>query len=170
MKKIPSIFQRDWEDDPDKLLPIPMPECDWVFKNEGVATRKWDGTACMIKDFVLYKRFDAKKGQPAPPGGIACQEPDPITGHHPYWIPVDFNQPENWMHTTAFLNVYVNAEMIEIWAKNKDHSWQDSRSMYLVVNGKKDYLNDPNTIQFLKKVASFFERIEALVDEEGYGE
>lgn len=114
MKKIPSIFQRDWEHNPDALLPIPMPECDWVFRNEGIATRKWDGTACMVKDLVLYKRYDAKKGKPIPPGGISCQEPDPITGHHPYWVPVDFNKPENWMHQEGWFN-----------AGNKDQPIQD---------------------------------------------
>jgi hypothetical protein len=94
MKKIPSIFARDWEKNPDDILPIADPGCDWVFRNEGIPTRKWDGTAHMVKDGKLYKRYDAKKGKPAPQGGIPCQDPDPITGHWPHWIPVDFNAPD----------------------------------------------------------------------------
>ena len=57
------------------------------------AYRKWDGTACAIINSVLYKRYDAKIKKDGtrkvpPANSIKCQEPDPVTGHQPYWTPV----------------------------------------------------------------------------------
>lgn len=63
MKKIPSIFMRDFKGDPSRVTREQNPECAWVFAGEGVATRKYDGTACMVRAGILYKRYDAKKGK-----------------------------------------------------------------------------------------------------------
>lgn len=85
--------------------------CEWVL-TDGIPTRKFDGSACLIKDGILYKRFDAKinkktgKRRAIPEGAIQCiSESDPITGHFPHWILVDFDEPENWMHKEAFENI-----------------------------------------------------------------
>lgn len=62
-------------------------ENEWVYSEDGViATQKFDGTACLIKNGQIYKRYDAKHGKQAPLGAIPCQEPDTITGHHPHWV------------------------------------------------------------------------------------
>lgn len=96
MKKIPSLFLRDWKNNPNLVTRERNPECEWVFDGEGMATRKWDGTCCMVRKGVLYKRYDAKynrkKGmwKPIPEGFESCQEPDEITGHQPGWIPVRY--------------------------------------------------------------------------------
>ena len=58
MKKIPTIFERDWDGDRSRVLPIPVAEADWVFAGEGVATRKYDGTACLIHDYSGTIAFD----------------------------------------------------------------------------------------------------------------
>lgn len=34
--------------------------CEWVIKGYGIATEKFDGTACLIKKGLLYKRYDLK--------------------------------------------------------------------------------------------------------------
>lgn len=36
---------------------------EWVINGEGVVICKWDGICCMIKDGVLYKCYDVKKGK-----------------------------------------------------------------------------------------------------------
>ena len=101
MKKIPSIFVRDWENKPKLVTREKNPECKWVFMGEGNPTRKWDGTCCMIRNGKLYKRYDAKfdkkKGiwKPKPEDFEPCQEPDEKTGHQPGWIPVIFEKKEN---------------------------------------------------------------------------
>lgn len=106
MKKIPSLFKRDY--DGTKLVFDEIVEgCEWVAKGEGIATEKFDGTACMIKDGILYKRYDRKlnkKGgrKPAPPGWEACEEaPNEHTGHWPGWMPVG-DGPDDWRHRLAW--------------------------------------------------------------------
>lgn len=85
MKKISSLFQRNYEGDRLVRNEI-VPGSEWVIQGEGVATRKYDGTCCMIKDGVLYKRYDAKNGKNPPYGFIPAQEPDKVTGHWPGWL------------------------------------------------------------------------------------
>ena len=69
MKKIPTIFERDWNGDRSRVLPIPMPDCDWVFAGEGVALRKYDGTAVDDRSTVeLFKRHEVRQGKPTPEG------------------------------------------------------------------------------------------------------
>jgi len=100
MKKIPTMFERDWEGTRlviDKLAP----GCEWVLV-EGLATEKIDGTSCLVRDGKLYKRYDCKKGKTPPPGWEKCEdEPDPITGHWPGWVPVGDGPEDKW-HREAF--------------------------------------------------------------------
>lgn len=84
MKKIPALFARDSE---GNLTTEYNPAATWVLAGEGVATRKWDGTAARWADGKLWARYDAKRGKTPPPGFVPCQDPDPITGHHPGWVP-----------------------------------------------------------------------------------
>ena len=65
---------------------------------EGVATRKYDGTACAVIGGELYKRYDAKQGKEPPEGAIPCCAPDPITGHWPHWLKVDPRKAEDRYH------------------------------------------------------------------------
>lgn len=101
MTKIPSLFLRNH--DGDRLVRNEVtPGCEWVLNGEGVATRKWDGTACLVKAGVLYKRFDVKKGR-TPPGFTPAQEADPVTGHWPGWLPVGDGPDDQW-HREAWKN------------------------------------------------------------------
>lgn len=104
MQKIISLFQRNY--DGDRLVRDEVtPGAEWVINGEGIATRKWDGTCCMIKDGVLYKRYDAKKGKTPPEGFIPAQEPDEITGHWPGWLRTKlFNNEDKW-HVEAMANM-----------------------------------------------------------------
>lgn len=97
MKKIPSIYLRDFKGNPSRVTRERNPECAWVFAGEGVATIKRDGTACMIRNAQLFKRYDAKKGKTPPAGFEACGEPDPITGHNPGWLPVGDGPEDKWL-------------------------------------------------------------------------
>lgn len=94
MKKIVSLFQRNYEGDRQVRDEV-VPGAEWVITGEGIATRKWDGTCCMIEKGILYKRFDAKHGKTPPDGFIAAQDPDPVTGHWPGWIKVSQTAKED---------------------------------------------------------------------------
>ncbi len=102
MRKIPNLFLRD--ETGRSITTVPNPVAQWVFDGEGVATRKWDGTACLVRDGLLYKRYDAKQGKPRPDGFEPCGEPDPITGHDPGWVRVGF-EPESKWHLLAWADV-----------------------------------------------------------------
>ncbi len=89
MKKIPSLFLRDFEKS-GVATDEPNPECQWVFKGEGVATQKYDGTACMIRNGKFYKRRMVKKDK-TPPTDFILAGADERTGKTFGWVPVDLN-------------------------------------------------------------------------------
>lgn len=100
MKKIPTIFDRDWNGDRSRVVNTPHPDCAWVFAGEGVATRKIDGTSCLIRDGKLYKRREIKKGQVTPPDfEVATQDEE--TGKTVGWVPVGDGPEDRW-HREAF--------------------------------------------------------------------
>ena len=97
MQKIVSVFQRNY--DTDRLIRNEVvPGAEWVLAGEGVATRKYDGVGCMIDDGagVFYRRHEVKKGKPAPPGWTAAQDPDPVTGDCPGWVPAGAGPEDKW--------------------------------------------------------------------------
>ena len=100
MKKIISLFQRNYETDRlvrDEIVP----GAEWVSAGEGIPTRKLDGTCCMVRGGKLFKRLELKNGKPAPAGFEAAQEPDPVTGDCPGWVPVGEGREDRW-HREAF--------------------------------------------------------------------
>jgi len=94
MKKISTLFEKD-PNDLSRVLPHANLENNWVFEGKGIATRKFDGSACAIIDGHLYKRYDVKKDRAVPDGAIPCQFPDAITGHWPHWLLCDRLKPED---------------------------------------------------------------------------
>jgi hypothetical protein len=103
MKKISTLFKKD-PNDLGRVINEVNPDNQWVFDGEGIATRKYDGTAVMIQNGWLHKRYDVKRGRQVPPHAIPCQEPDEITGHWPHWVQVDDNKPEDKYIFEAFCN------------------------------------------------------------------
>jgi hypothetical protein len=100
MKKIPSVFQRNYET--DRLIRDEVtPGCEWVLAGEGRATQKFDGTSCLIQSGALYKRYEINKGRTPPEGFIPAQGPDPVTGDCPGWVPVT-DAPEDQWHREVF--------------------------------------------------------------------
>lgn len=127
MKKITSLFKRDYQGD-RLVYNTVVPGAEWVIEGEGRATEKIDGTCCLIKDGQLYKRYDRKLNKSkarllkkdksyraktedykVPPAGwLAAElEPDHYTGHWPGWVPVGEGPEDRW-HNEAF----------EIWGRD----------------------------------------------------
>lgn len=108
MKKMSTLFRVDYHKkcDPGVIHNEVRPENEWVFTETDFVsiTRKWDGQAAAIIEGVLYRRYDAKQGKQAPEGAIPCCDPDPISGHHPHWVKVSPDSPndrflwEEWEH------------------------------------------------------------------------
>lgn len=104
MKKIPTLFARTFEN--HRVVSITdeiTPGCKEAFLR-GDATIKIDGACCAIIDGVFYKRYDAKKGKRPPAGAIPCCDADPVTGHHPHWVKVNRNNPDDQWFVRAFNN------------------------------------------------------------------
>jgi hypothetical protein len=96
LKKVPTIFIRNPKD-PSRVTEQINPVCQWVFDGEGIPTRKLDGTAVLIQSGKIFKRYDNKEVRTPPDGFIEADEPDPVTKHHPGWVPVDGkNGDDHW--------------------------------------------------------------------------
>jgi len=106
MKKIPTLFERVFENHHIKeVLPNVTPGMEFVLEGKGDATVKYDGSCCAMIDGKFYVRYDARKGKPIPENAIKCQEePDPITGHLPCWIPYDETNPAHKWFGKALKN------------------------------------------------------------------
>lgn len=101
MKKIPTIFVRDMSRQPALVTPEWSPGCEWVRDGEGIATRKYDGTSCLVRDGKLYKRRELRRGD-APPPDFESLGTDETTGKTVGWVPVS-DGPEDQWHRLAFL-------------------------------------------------------------------
>lgn len=89
MRKIPTIFVRDWSVDGRWVTSTPEPSCLWVFEGEGVATRKYDGT-CVTHSLsgAWFARREVKAGKTPPAGFIVVQQ-DAATGKTVGWEPIE---------------------------------------------------------------------------------
>lgn len=95
MKKIPTYFERDWDGDRSRVVPIINPACQWVADGEGVATRKIDGACCMIRDGRLFKRRELKPTEDDPPGFLRADY-DVETRKTVGWVPVGDGPDDRW--------------------------------------------------------------------------
>lgn len=106
MKKIPTLFERAFED--HRVIHIhktPIHGMEWVLQGEGIATIKWDGACCAIIGGIFYRRYDAKHGKPIPEGAIPCEKTcDPVTGHLPCWLKCDRNNSQDKWFFAAYDN------------------------------------------------------------------
>ncbi len=105
MKKIPTLFEREFANHrvvgiSDKV----HPGMEWVLNCEGIASVKYDGACCAVIDGKFYKRYGAKHGKNPPECAIPCCAADPITGHHPHWVPVSADKPEDKWFLEAMKN------------------------------------------------------------------
>lgn len=103
MKKIPTLYVRDWDNNPKYVTDHINPECDWVFDPNipSKATYKWDGTAVLIKGGIMYARHTLRRGKPEPEGWIPATDEDPNTGKTEGWKLVT-DDPEFRYHRLAY--------------------------------------------------------------------
>jgi len=101
VKKIISLFVRDYEGD-RLVIPEIVEGAEWVVGGEGVATRKMDGTCCMILDGKFYKRYTLKKNRKRPDDFISATAIDEKTGKQEGWVPVSQDKAADQYHREAF--------------------------------------------------------------------
>lgn len=151
MKKIISLFQRNYESDHlvrDEIVP----GAEWVVAGEGVATRKWDGTCCLIQGGMIYKRYDAKKGKTPPNGFMPAQDADPVTGHWPGWLEVNQNNPADKYFIEAWNNPHrTENTTYELIGPKINGNPEKVESHQLVQHGEDQFLYAPRTFNELKE-------------------
>ncbi len=103
MKKIPTMFERDWSGDRSRVLPQVHEGCEWVIAGEGTATRKLDGTCCMVRDGKLYKRLEIRDGKPLP-ADFEEVGYDAEMGKRVGWVPVGDGPEDKW-HREGYANL-----------------------------------------------------------------
>jgi hypothetical protein len=95
VRKIISLFRRNY--DGDRLARDEVvPGAEWVIEGEGVATRKMDGTCCLVRGGRLYKRHEVGKGKRPPHGFEPAGDVDPNTGKQQGWVPVGDGPEDRW--------------------------------------------------------------------------
>lgn len=88
MKKMPCLFKRNWDKKERPLINEVLEGSEWVMNGEGVATKKYDGTCCLMEKGVFYKRYTLKKDKIAPLDFVPTTEIGKITGKQFGWRPV----------------------------------------------------------------------------------
>lgn len=150
MKKIISLFQRNY--DGDRLVRDEVTfGAEWVIRGEGRATRKWDGTCCMVRDGKLFKRYEVKRGGKPPDGFEPANEVDKNTGKQQGWLPVG-DGPEDQYHREAFAadNVWPPGTYELIGPKVQGNPEQYPYHM-LVKHGINYLFDAPRTFEELKE-------------------
>ncbi len=100
MKKIPTVFDRDWNGDRSRVVNQVHEGCEWVPAGEGWPTRKIDGTSCMVRDGKLYKRREIRENE-VMPKDFEPAEYDDTTKKMVGWVPVGDGPEDRW-HREAF--------------------------------------------------------------------
>lgn len=100
MKKIPSLFKRQTEGFNRNVYDELTEGTEWVLDSGATATRKYDGTCCLVRQGTVYRRYEVKKDKKPPPGFEPATEIDPNTGKQQGWIAVG-DGPNDQYHREA---------------------------------------------------------------------
>lgn len=152
MKKIISLFQRNY--DTDRLVRDEVtPGAEWVIAGEGVATRKWDGTCCMVSGGKLYKRYEIKKGGKAPENFEPANNVDCTTGKQQGWVPVG-DGPEDQYHREAFYDPTITPDGTYELVGPKIQGNPDDFVIHSLMPHGKAFLYPPRDFEGLKQYLS----------------
>lgn len=95
MKKIPTLFKRDFTQPGNPITAEYNDGTEWVVNGEGVATRKYDGTSVLIRDHHMFKRYEYKDGK-LPSVDFEEADYDATTGKHVGWVQVGNGSEDKW--------------------------------------------------------------------------
>jgi len=147
VRKIISLFQRNYEG--DRLVRDEVvPGAEWVVAGEGVATRKWDGTCCMVRAGKLFKRYELKPGKTPPADFEPANDVDEHTGKQQGWRPVG-DGPEDVYHREAFTGTELDGTY-ELCGPHVQGNPEGFSRHILVPHGKAVLANVPRTFTALR--------------------
>ena len=149
MKKIPSLFKRDYEGNRQVYDEV-VEGSEWVVNGEGAATVKWDGTSCMVQDSIMYKRYDVKKGRAVPEDAIPCEpSANDHTGHWPHWVKIGEGPEDKW-HREGFNDDHYNDGTYELIGPKVQKGKYDVDNHSLRKHGEIVLSDFPRTFESIK--------------------
>jgi hypothetical protein len=164
VQKIISLFQRNYET--DRLVRDEVvPGAEWVLEGEGAATRKWDGTCCLIRvrnsllrEKQLLKRYEVKKGKQPPADFEPAGPVDEVTGKQQGWRLVGDGPEDRWhreawehlKHECAMLRWEIREGTYELCGPKVQGNPEDLRDHELVRHGNEN-VDAPRTFEELRE-------------------
>lgn len=149
MQKIISLFMRNY--DGDRLVRNEVtPGAEWVIAGEGHATRKWDGTCCLVRDGKLYKRYTLKTGRAAPADFEPITEVDSQTGKQEGWVPVGDGPDDRWHREALGIGPLLVDYTYELCGPNVQGNPEGFAEHRLIEHGTHHLPNAPRDFEGLK--------------------
>jgi hypothetical protein len=150
VRKIISVWQRNY--DTDRLIRDEVvPGAEWVLAGEGRATRKFDGTCCLIAGGELFKRYEVKKGKTPPPYFIPETDVDENTGKQQGWVPVGDGPEDRWHREAFAANPDKPDGTYELCGPKVQGNPEGFGVHVLVAHGREEVLNFPRDFEGMKK-------------------
>lgn len=151
MKKIPTVFQRDPATNLKYVTSEVNPGCEWVLAGEGMPTRKFDGTCCLIRNGVLMKRREWKDGPKAHvPAFFEEEDYDPVTGKHFGWVPVEPDDKADRWHWEALTESLPDGTY-ELCGPKVQGNPEGFDKHVLVAHGQEEIIGIPRDFDGLRK-------------------
>tara|TARA_Y100000310_G_scaffold341165_2_gene439430 strand:+ start:297 stop:842 length:546 start_codon:yes stop_codon:yes gene_type:complete len=148
MRKIISLFERDYEGN-RKVFNSVVNGAEWVVNGEGIATVKFDGTCCLVKNGKLFKRYEVKKDKTPPNDFIPADNVDKNTGKQQGWRPVGDGNEDKY-HREAFIGNEVDGTY-ELCGEKIQGNPEKITGHKLIPHGK-EILNDvPRDFEGIKE-------------------
>lgn len=154
MQKTPTLFLRNFEENPKYVTDIPNPECAWVFEGEGTPTRKYDGTCCMFDGTSWFKRREIKPGRTAPAEFIELNN-DPNTGKRMGWMPLTAEDKLHWEAIATHEGTFAPGtyEMCgpKVRGRGSRHNPEDLEGHIMIAHASAEVLDCPREYGALKE-------------------
>ena len=148
MRKIPTLFVRDWDGDRRYVLPEVTPGCEWVIEGEGTPTRKYDGTCVMFDGTAWWSRREVKAGKPAPAGFVPIGTDDE-TGKTVGWEPLAQSSFARWHAEAAGGRANWDQGTYELIGPKVNGNPEDAPSHMLIQHDDAQILNAPRDFDAL---------------------
>jgi hypothetical protein len=148
MKKIPTLFMRNIESD-HKVRDEVTPGCEWVLAGEGRATRKWDGTAILVRDGYIFKRYEVKKDGMPPMNFEPAQPKDVNTGKQVGWVPLTGDKSEKYILEAVTTGVPLDGTY-ELCGPKVNGNHEQLATHQLIPHGIEEPTADPRTFESIR--------------------
>jgi|TARA_R110000744_G_scaffold76958_1_gene152198 hypothetical protein len=147
----------------------------WVLEGLGIATEKFDGTSCLIKNGKIYRRFDRKTKRKlgkiitkdltiedfkdAPEGFIECDRSSMQKGHIMGWVECKLGDPQDRWHNEAFENTasILDDGTYELVGEKINGNFHNLKGHALWKHGSKIIDNVPTAFEDIKEFLRTFE-------------